>query len=320
MMQHILITALLVISILIYFKVADRFNIIDKPNERSSHSQITIRGGGIVFYLSALFFFVVSGFQYPWFFLGLTLIALISFLDDILTLSSKTRIIVQLISMILLFYDVHLITFPLWIVLIALILAIGIINAYNFMDGINGITVANSLTVLILLAISNAQINFVDQNFIYFVIASCFVFAFFNFRVRAKTFAGDVGAVSIAFIILFLLALLIIKTENIIYLLFLVIYGVDSVLTIVWRIIKKENIFEAHRSHLYQILKNENKSNSLLISGVYGVLQLILGFGIIYITQFSLKIQLIFAITVILISSLLYLYLKSTLIKRYNIR
>jgi UDP-N-acetylmuramyl pentapeptide phosphotransferase/UDP-N-acetylglucosamine-1-phosphate transferase len=53
---------------LLYFKVANYFNIIDKPNERSSHSSITLRGGGIIFYFGALIYFIYSGFQYPWFF------------------------------------------------------------------------------------------------------------------------------------------------------------------------------------------------------------------------------------------------------------
>lgn len=78
-MQYLLIIISLFILELIYFKIADRFNIIDKPNERSSHTQITLRGGGIIFYFGALLFFIISDFQYPYFILGLTLMALISF-------------------------------------------------------------------------------------------------------------------------------------------------------------------------------------------------------------------------------------------------
>lgn len=317
-MHYLLITALLLISLLIYFRIADRFNIIDRPNERSSHTQITLRGGGIIFYGAALFFFLASGFQYPFFFVGLTLISIVSFLDDILTLSSKLRFAVQLVSILLMFYQLQLFDFPIWMVLIALVLGTGIINAYNFMDGINGITVSNSVSVLLLLAICNWQISFVNPDLIYYIIISCLIFGFFNFRVKAKSFAGDVGSVCIAFIILFLLAMLIIKTENVIYILFLLVYGVDSILTIVQRILKKENIFEAHRSHLYQILKNEHKINPLSVSGSYGLLQLFLGLGVIYITKFATETQWVFAVIVTLVLGFVYLYLKRSLIKKYQ--
>ena len=318
-MHYLLITALLLISLLIYFRIADRFNIIDRPNERSSHTQITLIGGGIIFYGAALFFFLASGFQYPFFFVGLTLISIVSFLDDILTLSSKIRFAVQLVSILLMFYQLQLFDFPLWLILITVVFGTGIINAYNFMDGINGITVSNSIAVLVLLAICNWQVDFVHPDLIYYTIISCFIFGFFNFRVKAKSFAGDVGSVCIAFIILFFLALLIIKTENIIYILFLLVYGVDSILTIVHRILKKENIFEAHRSHLYQILKNEHQINPLTVSASYGLLQLFFGLGVIYITRFSLELQWIFAVTITMLLGFVYLYLKRSLIKKYQL-
>ncbi|EKB05102.1 MraY family glycosyltransferase [Myroides odoratus] len=97
-MEYILLVAILFIAELVYFKIADKYNIIDKPNERSSHTQITLRGGGVVFYFGALAFFIYSGFEYPYFFLGLTAITIISFLDDIFTLSNKIRLVIHLIS------------------------------------------------------------------------------------------------------------------------------------------------------------------------------------------------------------------------------
>ena len=75
----LLIFGLLVFSILAYFKIADNYNIIDKPNDRSSHKYITLRGGGIIFYLGALLYLFFYGFSYPLFALGLTFIAIISF-------------------------------------------------------------------------------------------------------------------------------------------------------------------------------------------------------------------------------------------------
>ncbi|MFV0194097.1 glycosyltransferase family 4 protein [Empedobacter falsenii] len=318
-MNYIIILVLLFIIEIIYFKIADKYNIIDKPNERSSHTSITLRGGGIIFYFGALIFFITSGFQYPYFFVGLTAITLISFLDDIYTLSNKIRLSIHLISMLLMFYQLQLFQMQLWIIPIALVICIGIINAYNFMDGINGITVSNSLAALILLAFTNQQVNFVENDLIYYTILTCLVFGFFNFRNKAKCFAGDVGSVCIAFIIVFLIALLMIKTGNIIYILFLTVYGLDTVLTIIRRLSKKENIFEAHRSHLYQFFANENKTNRLFISTIYGILQLLIGGIVIYLTKFEFNIQLIGSLTLLILLVVIYLFTKNKLTKKYNL-
>lgn len=318
-MNYIIILVLLFIIEIIYFKIADKYNIIDKPNERSSHTSITLRGGGIIFYFGALIFFITSGFQYPYFFVGLTAITLISFLDDIYTLSNKIRLSIHLISMLLMFYQLQLFQMQLWIIPIALVICIGIINAYNFMDGINGITVSNSLAALILIAFTNQQVNFVENDLIYYTILTCLVFGFFNFRNKAKCFAGDVGSVCIAFIIVFLIALLMIKTGNIIYILFLTVYGLDTVLTILRRLSKKENIFEAHRSHLYQFFANENKTNRLLISTIYGILQLLIGGIVIYLTKFEFNIQLIGSLTLLILLVVIYLFTKNKLTKKYNL-
>ena len=318
-MQYLIIIIALFVLELLYFKIADKYNIIDKPNERSSHTQITLRGGGVIFYIGALLYFLVSGFEYPYFFLGLTLITLISFLDDILTLSNKLRLLIQLVSMILMFYQVGMFEMAWWVVPIALIVSVGTINAYNFMDGINGITVSNSLAVLVLLAIANQNTPFINSEFLYYIILSVIVFGFFNFRNKAKAFAGDVGSVAIAFIILFLLAKLIITTQNVIYILFLLIYGLDAVWTIIRRLFRKENIFEAHRSHLYQFYANENKTNRLIIAAIYGVLQLLVGFFVLYTSSLSLEYQIILSIFLLVLGSGSYLFLKNRLIRKHQI-
>ncbi len=318
-MHYLIVILALFVLELIYFKIADKFNIIDKPNERSSHTQVTLRGGGVIFYFAVAIYFFIFGFPYPYFFLGLTLITAVSFMDDVMTLSNKIRILVQLISMVLMFYEADIFSLPWWIIPMALVVSVGTINAYNFMDGINGITVSNSLAVLILLAVVNHSLNFVDQNLIYYSILSCLVFGFFNFRNKAKCFAGDVGSVAIAFIILFLLARLIVQTGNIIYILFLLVYGLDTIWTIVRRILRKENIFEAHRSHLYQFFANENKSNRLLVSGIYGILQLLVGIVIIYAAQESRVVQWVVSLVLMMGGTAIYLGLKQNLIKKHDI-
>lgn len=318
-MHYLIVILALFVLELIYFKIADKFNINDKPNERSSHTQVTLRGGGVIFYFAVAIYFVIFGFPYPYFFLGLTLITAVSFMDDVMTLSNKIRILVQLISMVLMFYEADIFSLPWWIIPMALVVSVGTINAYNFMDGINGITVSNSLAVLILLAVVNHSLNFVDQNLIYYSILSCLVFGFFNFRNKAKCFAGDVGSVAIAFIILFLLARLIVQTGNIIYILFLLVYGLDTIWTIVRRILRKENIFEAHRSHLYQFFANENKSNRLLVSGIYGILQLLVGIVIIYAAQESRVVQWVVGLVLMMGGTAIYWGLKQNLIKKHDI-
>ncbi|PKP41086.1 MAG: UDP-GlcNAc--UDP-phosphate GlcNAc-1-phosphate transferase [Bacteroidetes bacterium HGW-Bacteroidetes-10] len=276
----LLIFGLLIFSILAYFKIADNYNIIDKPNDRSSHKYITLRGGGIIFYIGALLYFLFYGFSYPLFALGLTLIAIISFLDDIKTVNSKVRILVHFSAMLLMFYDCGLYSLPWYFNLTALIVSTGIINAYNFMDGINGITGGYSLVAMGSFWWINNYIHpFIDNNFLYVIGISLLGFNFFNFRRRARCFAGDVGAVSIAFIIVFLLGKLIAETDNPSFIIILMLYGVDSILTIIHRLILNENIFLAHRKHLYQIMSNELKIPHTTVSLTYMAVQALIMVG-----------------------------------------
>lgn len=274
MYYYLLICILLFLAELFYFRLADTFNIIDKPNERSSHTRITLRGGGVIFYFGALLYFLTSGMEYPWFMLGLTLISLISFTDDVCSVSQKMRLVFHFSAMGLLFYQWGLFSLPWWTVVVALVVCTGIINAYNFMDGINGITGGYSLVVLGALGyINQVIVPFVDAELIYTMLIAVLVFNFFNFRKRAKCFAGDVGSVSIAFVVLFLLGKLILVTQDFGWIILLAVYGVDSVLTIIHRLLLHENILEAHRKHAYQLMANELKMPHLLVSGLYMVLQ-----------------------------------------------
>lgn len=283
-MYYIIILVLLFVAELFYFRVADKCNIIDKPNQRSSHTRITLRGGGIIFYFGALAFFLANPLEYPWFIVALTLITFISFVDDIRSTSQLLRLVFHFTAMALMFYQWRLFSLPLWTIIVALIVCTGIINAYNFMDGINGITGGYSLVVLAALAYINKEIvpGFVNQDLIVTVLCAVLVFNFFNFRKKAKCFAGDVGSVSIAFIILFLIGKLIIGTENFSWMILLVVYGVDSVLTIVHRVMLHENIGQPHRKHLYQIMANELKVPHVVVSSIYMVTQGVIIAGYFY--------------------------------------
>lgn len=317
-MTYLLILITLFVAELLYFRLADRFNIIDKPNERSSHTSVTLRGGGIIFYVAALLYFILSGFQYPWFFLGLTMMTIISFLDDVFTLSNKLRLLVHFSSVLLMAYQLDLFEMPWYFLLIGFVVMVGVINAYNFMDGINGITACYSLAVAGLLLLVNQQVAFIDSDLLIYTILGVAVFAFFNFRTKAKSFAGDVGSVAIAYILLFALGTLILTTGEFIYILFLAVYGIDAVWTIIQRLLRKENIFQAHRSHLYQYLGNEAGVNKLFVSFSYGALQFLIGLLVIQFAQQDISAQLVFAASLLIGLSILYLIGKRAIIRKYT--
>ncbi len=277
-MLYVFIFIILLVTELIYFRIADICNIIDKPNQRSSHTHITLRGGGIIFYIGMLLCAAFYNFQYYSFLLGLTLIAGISFVDDVRSVPNRYRLLCHFVAMLLMFYQWGLFTeFPWWYIAIALVFCTGVINAYNFMDGINGITGGYSLIVLGALAYINVKVSvFMEPELLYVGLLSVLVFNIFNFRKQAKCFAGDVGSVSIAFIILFALGKLILVTGDLSYIILLVVYGVDSVLTIIHRLVLRENIFEAHRKHAYQLMANELKISHVLVSGFYMLLQAVI--------------------------------------------
>lgn len=306
-MLYLIVFFALLISLAGYFRIANHYNIIDKPNSRSSHTAITIRGGGVVFpiaiLLYAIFFHGVSSALLG----GMLLISVISFWDDVSSLPNKVRIVFHLLAVSALLWSVGAFGWPVWLIPVAYVLIIGTINAYNFMDGINGITGVYSLVILAALAyINQAVVPFTDQAFIICPIIACLVFLFFNFRKKAKCFAGDVGSVTIGFWVISLILMLIIQADSLKYILFLAVYGVDAVLTILHRLILKQNIFEAHRLHFYQILANERKVNHLLVSSVYGLPQLIINIFIIA-TDFNFLIT---ALLVLLPLALLYVLLK----------
>ncbi|UAK44687.1 glycosyltransferase family 4 protein [Bacteroides nordii] len=287
-MYYLIILVLLFLAELFYFYIADKYNIIDKPNERSSHARITLRGGGVIFYFGVLAYFLTNHFEYPWFMLALTLITLISFIDDIRSTSQVLRLVFHFSAMGLMFYQWGLFSLPWWTILVALIICTGIINAYNFMDGINGITGGYSLIILGTLAfINHSVVSFVEPDLIYTMLCAVLVFNFFNFRKRAKCFAGDVGAVSIAFTILFLIGRLIIQTGDFSWIILLVVYGIDSVLTIVHRLMLHENIGLPHRKHMYQIMANELRIPHVVVALIYMMMQAIVVIGYLILREYG---------------------------------
>lgn len=286
-MEYILLGLILIILMMLYFKVADCYNIVDKPNHRSAHTIVTLRGGGIIFWFAALLYFTQHLQNNYFFFTGITLVSVVSFWDDIQSLSNKIRISVHFLAISVIFYDLGIVdSVPVLGIVLAYILAIGLINAYNFMDGINGITGLYTLLVMGSLLYVNQNIHvFIDGAFIKYAMVASLVFLFFNYRKRAKCFAGDVGSIAIAFWVIYLVLKLILVTNSLVWLLFLAVYGVDAVCTILHRLYLKENIFEAHRLHFYQILSNEYKIQHRLVAAYYGVVQLIVSIMVVFLYQ-----------------------------------
>lgn len=299
-----IIFVILLVLELVYFKIADKCNIIDKPNERSSHSTIVLRGGGIIFMLGLWIWAAFTsagllntglGFGYPWFLAAVTLIAGVSFVDDIRSLPDSVRLVAQFVAMGMMFYQLDMLHWEMWwVVIIALIVCVGASNVINFMDGINGITGGYALSVLLpLLLINNgaagcdlnAKVAFVPTSLIMTVILADVVFCLFNFRPKgkAKCFAGDVGSIGIAFILLFIIGQLIMRTGDVTYLVFLLVYGVDGCLTICHRIMLHENLGEAHRKHAYQLMANELKIGHVKVSLLYMAMQFVVSLGFIYV-------------------------------------
>lgn len=309
MITYILIFVLLLMAELVYFRIADQCNIIDEPNERSSHSTIVLRGGGIIFLIGAWVWSAFFGFPYPWFLAGLTLVAGVSFVDDIHSLPDRVRLVAQFLAAALAFYQLGLLHWSMWwMVVVALVVYVGATNVINFMDGINGITAGYSLAVLVPLAMWNAECPFVEQSLLLTSILACLVFCIFNFRPKgkAKCFAGDVGSIGIAFIMLFVLGAVIMKTGDITWLICLLVYGVDGCLTIVHRIMLHENLGQAHRKHAYQLMANELKIGHVKVSALYMGLQFLISLGFIYLCPRTVMCHWLYLIGALVVLAIAY--------------
>ena len=317
---YLIIAAILVAAELVYFRIADRCNIIDKPNERSSHSTLVLRGGGIIFSLSMIVWAVLMVIQgasltpYLPFLCGLVLICGISFWDDVHSLPDSLRLVVQFLATGLMFWSIVLCAGGLfelpwyWVVaigIVALIVFVGATDVINFMDGINGITAGYALAVLVPLVLANRSFaslrmteGFIKESYLVVAILGVLVFSFFNFRPKgkAKCFAGDVGSIGIAFIMLFAIGSLIAKTGDVTWLILLLVYGVDGCCTIVHRIMLHEHLGEAHRKHAYQLMANELGMSHVVVSLLYMVLQLAVSLGFIYLCPDSVLAHWIYLI------------------------
>lgn len=267
---YLLIFLLLFAFEIAYIQIAIKFNIVDRPHHQSSHKGVVIRGGGIVFFLAFLLWTVANGSLLLWGLLGLTVLATVSFIDDIRSVSPIIRLICQFVAILLMFYHSGLIQTPLYVIFILSVACVGMMNICNFMDGINGMTGGYSLVVMLALLYVNMNVfRFTETSFLLYVIMAILVFNIFNFRRHAKCFAGDVGSLSMGFILVYLVLRLALNGHSMSWMIFLVVYGVDGGLTILHRILLRENLMKPHKKHAYQIMANELKMPHLQVSLIY---------------------------------------------------
>jgi len=298
MINYIIIAGILFLLEVVYIKIAIKKDIKDNPNHRSAHTKPTVRGGGIIVPLALLtymFFYKPSNPQFYYFIGGTFLVAIISFIDDLITLSSKLRILIHFVAIITMLYGLNLIEFSsvysCIIILILLVFSMGFLNIYNFMDGINGITFLNAfVSYLALFYINKTYIEFTSNDLLIVLLISIIVFGFFNFRKKAICFAGDIGSITIGFSLLYFVIKLYLQTNNLAVFLILSVYLIDGGWTIVERFLRKENIFEAHKRHLYQLLANDLKVSHLRVSTLIdGVISLITVFLFLSFTYYIIK-------------------------------
>jgi UDP-GlcNAc:undecaprenyl-phosphate GlcNAc-1-phosphate transferase len=293
-----------------YFKIAKKYKIVDVPNNRSSHSGEIVRGGGIIFALSAICLEFYLGFPHPYFMAGLIIVSFISFVDDIHSLPNRVRLLVHFLAVALMFLDTTIIQAPWWLILLMAIVVTGFLNAFNFMDGINGITGFYGLVTIISLTIINEFfVPFMPSELGIFVLLGLLVFNYFNFRVKARCFAGDVGSISLPFIIAFFILKLYFISQAPILILLLAVYGVDAVNTIMKRVFQGENIFMPHRTHLYQILVHKKQWSHLQVSSIYGLVQLGINVAVVKLMDISFNSQLLLAVGGLLFFTAIYWFL-----------
>lgn len=249
---------------------------------------------------------------------GLVLICGVSFWDDVHSLPDSLRMAVQIISTLLMFWSVGLYAaFDYWwlmalVVVIALFFCVGATNFINFMDGINGITAAYSFAMLLPILLMNRCLEFIEESYLIVAILGILVFSIFNFRPKgkAKCFAGDVGSIGIAFIILFALGRLMLVTKDITYIVFFLVYGIDGSLTIFHRIMLHENLGQAHRKHAYQLMANELKMSHVVVSLLYMFMQLAISLGFIYLCPNTVLAHWIYLIAAGIVMAVAYVLFK----------
>lgn len=275
-----------------------RQHLLDIPNARSSHTIPTPRGGGLAIAVILLVGFSLTGLGLELksellggYLLGGVMIAVIGGLDDIMKLSARLRLFVQLLVALVFVTFVgwfSAITLPWfgqidlgWLgIPFTLFWIVGLVNIYNFMDGIDGIAAGQAIVAgtfwLVVLLAWNVQSLVI---LVVLLIGACLGFLLHNLP-PARIFMGDAGSTLLGYTFAVLPILVYRQTTDAHFFVFGVLciapFVFDGALTIIRRALKKENVLQAHRSHLYQRLTALYSHGA--VSLLYASLALVSGF------------------------------------------
>ena len=301
---------------LLYIRLARHFQLFDVPNERSLHQNTsTVRGGGIIVYLAVLMAVFTSSFNQPWFFGGLTAVVLVSFSDDLIGIPARFRLVVQFIAISLLLMQTGAFPSHWWVFAGLLVMGVAVINACNFMDGLNGMTAFYSLiTVGTLWYMQLGQTDSNSAVLYPFVLIALLVFTFFNARRKAICFAGDVGSIGIGFILLHGVLSVVNERHTYLPFLLLAVYGTDALLTFIRRVYRHEDIFQAHRQHLFQLLVSYRGYPHLGVAIGYALIQAGINGLILWALNWPIVHQYILAGLILSSLSILHITLRKTLV------
>lgn len=321
-MPYLITLISLLIAETLYILLARHFAIGQIVEPRSSHDRFTLTGGGVIFPLAMLLFallFPESLSRLTILMLGgMCVLATVSMIDDIKPLSPVIRLIVQII-VVSVVYSNWCAPETATIYILLLLFGVGFINAFNFLDGINGIMSAYALVTFGAITYAYRLIPLAPDDYLYQIIIllsiAVIVFSIFNLRRRAVIFSGDVGSITLGYIILFLMWELISRTGNAVYLVFLIVCAVETVLTILGRLFEGANIFIPHRRFLFQMLVNEGGYPNYVVALSYAGVQLAIDIVFFIIPVYM---QWVYAITVTTVLVTAYFLMKSRLIMHRN--
>lgn len=309
---------LLVVVSIGYYKLAVYLKLLDKPNKRSSHKKNVILGMGLLFYISFAIFYIESGLQNSHLFLGATIIALLSFVDDLKPLNSRIKLIFQTIALFFVLLElIELSTSAYYLFSVLVFAGVLYANVYNFMDGINGILVSYSVLLLVSLVYLNGNHQIVDNRLLIYPLMALIIFGGYNFRNKAIAFSGDVGSVFLGVLFFYLIILFVFALNSPLIVMLTAVYLIDSLGTLVLRVLKGKNIMIAHREHIYEKLV-DSKMNHLQVSIIYALIQMFINVVVLVFYNYSITIQLIVIVSIALVLAGIYAIVNCSLKKLYQ--
>ena len=291
-------------------------SLVDHPSSRGNHKQSMPKGGGIILIPAivisiSLYFLIENTINTKWivFLLSIFFLFLISLLDDIKSLPVMLRLTVQFLCVIIsVFYmqnDIILFInntdtiiklyisdsiFFYFLASLIILTWLWLINLFNFMDGMDGLTALQMIFFALTINIFSLM-SYFDQNFQFLslVIFSTFL-AFFRLnKPSAKIFLGDSGSIPSGYIAGFVLIESLLKQEPLLSILIILMYFIlDSTITLIIRFVKNKNIFNAHSDHFYQIMIRKGYSHQYVLKKI-----LILFIFLIFLSLVSLKYHLV---------------------------